>query len=151
MYGLFIEPFTQESISKVDYLNYYCVYAQISMSALPSHATTGLVTTPSGVTTALARLVGRDSTAILVSEHHNNIHLLWYSNNDDLYLSCYYYSDINECLNVGICNHGTCENTDGSFHCKCLFGWSGPRCDQGSVLYHTSIVYNLIKHLNLQV
>lgn len=39
---------------------------QISMSALPSHATTGLVTIRTGVITALARLVGRDSTAILI-------------------------------------------------------------------------------------
>lgn len=39
---------------------------QISMSALPSHAITGLVTIRTGVITALARLVGRDSTAILI-------------------------------------------------------------------------------------
>lgn len=118
------------------FVNYFCVHAQISMSALPSHATTGLVTIRTGVTTAPARLVGRDSTAILVSEHHNNIHLLWYSNNETLHASNRYYSDINECLNVGICNHGTCENTDGSFHCKCLFGWSGPRCDQGKFIFY---------------
>lgn len=39
---------------------------QISMSALSSHATTVLVTIRKGVITALARLVGRDSTAILI-------------------------------------------------------------------------------------
>lgn len=42
------------------------------MSARPSHATTGLATIRSGVITALAMSGGRDSTAILVSEHHNN-------------------------------------------------------------------------------
>lgn len=43
------------------------------MSAFPSHATMGLVTIRSGVITALAMSGGRDSTAILVSEHHNSI------------------------------------------------------------------------------
>ncbi|KAH0507693.1 Fibrillin-3 [Microtus ochrogaster] len=33
--------------------------------------------------------------------------------------------DVNECSeNPGICSDGPCVNTDGSFHCKCPFGYS---------------------------
>lgn len=99
------------------------------MSVLFSYVIMVFVIICKGVIIVFVWLVGWDSIVILVSEYYNNIYLLWYLNNDDLYLSCYYYLDINECLNVGICNYGICENIDGLFYCKCLFGWSGLWCD----------------------
>ena len=43
--------------------------------------------------------------------------------------------DINECEandGVGDCaNSATCINTDGSFRCKCAFGWHGALCTEG--------------------
>lgn len=36
-------------------------------------------------------------------------------------------ADINECEEVGspepLCQGGTCENTEGSYHCRCLPGY----------------------------
>ena len=36
--------------------------------------------------------------------------------------------DVNECTAVNYCNHGTCQNTAGSFHCDCFDGYAGHRC-----------------------
>ena len=53
-----------------------------------------------------------------------------------LYQACYlsrYNSilpDINECLDSP-CNHGTCDNTNGSYTCHCEQGWTGIHCDVG--------------------
>ena len=37
--------------------------------------------------------------------------------------------DIDECLAEPCGNEGTCENTDGSFTCFCVEGWTGETCD----------------------
>ena len=53
-----------------------------------------------------------------------------------LYQACYlsrYNSilpDINECSDSP-CNHGTCDNTNGSYTCHCEQGWTGKHCDVG--------------------
>ena len=44
------------------------------------------------------------------------------------------------------CNdHGSCENTDGSFTCTCTQAWSGENCDTGehgagTIVIHVSMV-----------
>lgn len=41
-------------------------------------------------------------------------------------------ADINEC-SVNRCkNGGTCENTPGSFVCRCPPGWTGQHCEFGT-------------------
>lgn len=37
--------------------------------------------------------------------------------------------NINECLeNPGICNYGTCSDTEDSYNCECHSGYGGPLC-----------------------
>ena len=42
------------------------------------------------------------------------------------------YSDTDECQEPGVCSHGKCLNTDGSFRCVCQIGYhlneDGTRC-----------------------
>ena len=46
-------------------------------------------------------------------------------------------TDIDECAaNADLClNDGTCINTDGSFHCQCLTGYTGITCESGETFY----------------
>ena len=37
--------------------------------------------------------------------------------------------DVNECLENPCENGATCENTEGSFNCHCVDGWTGDKCD----------------------
>ena len=39
-------------------------------------------------------------------------------------------TDINECLETSSCLFGTCTNSDGSYSCECLEGYSGARCGE---------------------
>ena len=43
-----------------------------------------------------------------------------------------FHTDVNECKNKGLCEFGTCQNTDGDFECNCLEGYKaindGKRC-----------------------
>lgn len=103
-----------------------------------THVTTGLVITHTVVMNVFVVQDGLIATVIPVTVVFKlifssicieNKHP--YSYNMFLQLLFLNISDINECLNVNICNHGSCMNTDGSFHCDCFPGWSGPRCDQG--------------------
>lgn len=60
--------------------------------------------------------------------------------------SILFLSDINECLQIGICQHnGTCVNRPGDFFCSCRPGWTGPLCDIGKI----TIVYYRIYCLSL--
>ena len=54
-------------------------------------------------------------------------------------------TDINECTTDthGCENGATCLNTDGSYTCTCVMGWTGDMCDTGSWL--PSMSYTLIK------
>ena len=42
------------------------------------------------------------------------------------------FTDVDECRNKGLCEFGTCQNTDGDFKCNCLEGYKaindGKRC-----------------------
>ncbi|XP_052227429.1 neurogenic locus notch homolog protein 2-like isoform X2 [Dreissena polymorpha] len=39
--------------------------------------------------------------------------------------------DIDECLETNPClNSGTCSNTNGNYHCSCVFPWSGKNCSE---------------------
>ena len=44
-------------------------------------------------------------------------------------------TDINECHQTGICNHGTCNNIYGDYICNCDPGYTGPNCTQGTHMY----------------
>lgn len=46
----------------------------------------------------------------------------------DMFL--YFYVDVNECLLNSCMNNGICINTDGSFICRCSFGWIGLICSE---------------------
>ena len=38
--------------------------------------------------------------------------------------------DIDECALMSPCrNGGTCQNTDGSYHCRCVKGYEGKQCE----------------------
>lgn len=43
-----------------------------------------------------------------------------------------YISDVNECVQFAPCKNGaTCMNTQGSYACQCMPGWTGTNCDIG--------------------
>ena len=43
-----------------------------------------------------------------------------------------FLADIDECSVLEQCsNGGTCVNTHGGFHCVCIDGWTGARCEEG--------------------
>ena len=48
-------------------------------------------------------------------------------------------TDINECsTNTHGCQNGaTCLNTDGSYTCTCVMGWTGDMCDTGGLALST--------------
>jgi len=54
-----------------------------------------------------------------------------------LYLLC--VLDVNECDFSGCFNNGTCENTPGSFTCRCLPGFEGHYCDRSESITHCSL------------
>lgn len=47
------------------------------------------------------------------------------------------FVDKNECLMEGLCkNGGTCVDTEGSYKCKCVIGWDGQNCDEGTLAFY---------------
>ena len=58
-----------------------------------------------------------------------------------------YITDVDECRNKGLCEFGTCQNTDGDFKCNCLEGYKaindGKRCKGNN--------YLSLKHLRLML
>ena len=44
-----------------------------------------------------------------------------------------FFLDIDECLTSPCLHDGTCNNTEGSYHCICAMGWSGPNCEIGNI------------------
>ena len=68
------------------------------------------------------------------------INLLFYISENCVYLdipvvtslvNCIFFIDINECFTRPCQNGGTCTNTQGSYTCACLAGWTGPMCEIG--------------------
>ena len=53
------------------------------------------------------------------------------------------YIDINECAangGIGDCENGaTCTNTDGSFICSCVDGWTGALCTEGKITFYLQL------------
>ena len=54
-------------------------------------------------------------------------------------VNTFLFADINECEFNRCMNNGTCDNTPGSFICKCQKGFEGPlcersKCEHGSIL-----------------
>ena len=42
--------------------------------------------------------------------------------------------DINECVTNNPCKNGaSCENSIGSYTCRCTIGFNGKHCDQGKI------------------
>ena len=39
-----------------------------------------------------------------------------------------FFSDVDECLNDPCLNDGTCNNTEGSYFCACMDGWTDFNC-----------------------
>lgn len=46
--------------------------------------------------------------------------------------------DIDECSTWPCENDGACLNSDGSYSCTCVEGWTGINCDKGEILKHTN-------------
>ncbi|CAB3397693.1 unnamed protein product [Caenorhabditis bovis] len=54
----------------------------------------------------------------------------------------YNCNDINECVETpGICNHGQCVNTPGSYHCLCDNYWQGDNCEKYMPRRHCADLY----------
>ncbi|EGT46828.1 hypothetical protein CAEBREN_12416 [Caenorhabditis brenneri] len=54
----------------------------------------------------------------------------------------YNCTDINECVETpGICNHGQCVNTPGSYHCDCEDFWVGDNCNAYKPRRHCADLY----------
>ena len=41
------------------------------------------------------------------------------------------YVDVNECIDLTLCNNGTCINEDGGYSCVCESGYTGASCENG--------------------
>ena len=62
-----------------------------------------------------------------------------------------FFVDYNECFDiVNPClNGGVCENRDGSYHCLCPDGWTGPVCADGKLsLFPLFSSHSLPLHLS---
>lgn len=56
--------------------------------------------------------------------------------------------DIDECAILDICqNGGTCTNTNGSFMCACLSGWTGDTCKNGMLFIRPDGITILMKFI----
>ena len=49
-------------------------------------------------------------------------------------------TDVDECNSSPCQNGGSCENTDGTYTCKCDAGYGGKHCEQG-LARHTSLIH----------
>ena len=75
--------------------------------------------------------VGQETAAKLVITHQQMFYDVCFNAQN-----C--FPDINECTvnaNVNPCkNNGSCFNSDGSFECQCMPGFTGKTCDSGKAL-----------------
>ena len=46
------------------------------------------------------------------------------------------FPDVDECLDSPCLNEGTCENTQGSYICRCVEEWEGNYCQTGRNHFH---------------
>lgn len=71
----------------------------------------------------------------------------WFSKRKVYFFKCFlveYIVEIDECMSLSgnpCLNGGNCINTEGSYMCQCLPGWTGTNCDVGTYILNNKCLF----------